>query len=270
MQFVIGLFTFFFGAALGSFIGVIASRYNTGLPFLKGRSICLSCNSKLGANDLVPIFSFLSLGGRCRYCGDSIPKDSFFTEIIMGFLSVFAAYKSAFLIFPFSLANIAQYLLLVLIFSDILLITAYDLKHFIIPDSFLVSLTLLSLVYNLLFIENYSLLLSLAYGIILSIPFLAIFVISRGKWLGFGDVKYIAVIGFLLGLSAGTTAVVIGFWAGAAVSLAALLLGKLKSHVRLPYLGNNLTIKSEIPFGPFLSVGIILTLYFNVNLFQIF
>lgn len=279
MQYIFLIITFLFGAALGSFVAVIANRYNTGLSFLRGRSICFSCGDELHNKDLVPIFSFLFLKGKCRYCLCKIPKETFIIEILMGFLSLLAALKSGLLgLEPgtLSLEFMFSYFLLTSIFAVILLISIYDLKHFIIPDSFLLVLSLLSL-FNLVMPLGSivlasvfsNILLNLVSGVVLALPFLLIFLVSKGTWFGFGDVKYILVLGFFLGFSAGLSAVVLAFWIGAALSILALSLKKLTPHINLPLLKNNLTIKSEIPFGPFISIGIIISFYLNADLFQI-
>lgn len=279
MEYWLLVIIFLFGAAVGSFIAVIAARYNTGLSFWRGRSFCFSCSTELKRGDLVPIFSFLYLSGRCRYCESRIPRETLVTELLMGALSVLAFLKSGlFDNFQFSIFNfqfLISYLLLVMVFAVILLISIYDLHHFIIPDAFLLVFLFLSFLYN-----SYSTVLNLSSliskllalsssGFFLTLPFLLIFLISRGRWLGFGDVKYIVVIGFFLGFAQGLSAVILGFWIGAAFSLVALLLKKMKSHVNLPSFLNNLTIKSEIPFGPFLSVGILISFFLNLDLFQI-
>jgi leader peptidase (prepilin peptidase) / N-methyltransferase len=269
-----GTLFFLFGAILGSFIAVIANRYNTGLSFLKGRSVCFSCNTELKSKDLIPLFSFIFLRGKCRYCGSKIPMDTFLVEIVMGVLSVLVALKlGVFDNFQFSIFNlqsIFQFTILILIFGTILLISTYDLKHFIIPDSFLISLFVFSFLYTLMLATGYWLLFAnFISGVILAIPFLLIFLISRGKWLGFGDVKYIAVLGFFLGFAQGLSAVVLAFWIGAVFSILAILLKKLIPYINLPMFKNNLTIKSEIPFGPFISIGIIISFYLNADLFQI-
>ena len=273
MQYFFLILIFFLGTILGSFVAVIVNRYNTGLPFFKGRSICFSCNTQLQNKDLIPIFSFLSLKGRCRYCESKIPKETFFTELLMGFLAVLAALKSDFLIFNLSFFSFFFFLIIFFIFANILLITMYDLKHFIIPDSFLLSFFVLSLVYILIFSPiigwQVSIFLPFLSAVILALPFLLIFLASKGRWLGFGDVKYILVLGFFLGFSQGLSAIVLSFWIGAILSLIALSLKKLTPHINLPLLKNNLTIKSEIPFGPFLSLGIIISFYLSADLFQI-
>lgn len=274
MQYVLLIVIFLFGTALGSFIAVIAGRYNTGLPFLSGRSICFSCNTQLQRKDLVPIFSFLFLRGKCRYCKSKIPKETLVIEILMGVLSVLAAYKIGLLNIPFPSVYFIQYLLITAIFANILLITIYDLHHFIIPDSFLIFLFSFSFLYILIFnsslaVWQVSIFQFFLSGIVLTLPFLLIFLVSKGRWLGFGDVKYIAILGFFLGFIQGLSAIVLSFWIGAAFSLLAISLKRLKPFINLPILKNNLTIKSEIPFGPFLSLGIIISFYLSLDLFQI-
>jgi prepilin signal peptidase PulO-like enzyme (type II secretory pathway) len=273
------IFLFLFGAAIGSFVAVVANRHNTGLSFWRGRSFCFSCNTELTRSDLVPIFSFLFLKGKCRYCESKIPRETLVAELLMGALSVLAFLKAGLVnsleLGAWSLEGAVSYLLLVMVFAVILLISIYDLKHFIIPDSFLITLFLLTTLHVLIssFYSSVSLssqlsALSLS-ALVLAFPFLLIFLISRGRWLGFGDVKYIAVIGFFLGIVEGLSAVILAFWIGAVFSVGVLMLKKIRSHINLPMLSNNLTIKSEIPFGPFLSAGILISFYFSLDLFQV-
>ncbi|MFA6270588.1 MAG: prepilin peptidase [Candidatus Paceibacterota bacterium] len=279
MQYIFGVLIFFVGTALGSFIAVIADRYNTGLPWTKGRSICFSCDTELKNKDLFPLFSFLWLKGKCRYCQSKIPRETFFVEILMGALTVLAVFKSGFLGFDFSslILNsyfIIQFLLLTAIFGNILLISIYDLKHFIIPDVFLICFFVFAFILNSYFIIHNSLsyffiIQNLLSGLVLTLPFLLIFLISRGAWFGFGDVKYIAVLGFFLGLVQGLSAVVLAFWIGAVFAVLALVFKKITPYINLPLFKNNLTIKSEIPFGPFLSLGIIISFYLSLDLFYI-
>lgn len=276
---------FFLGAALGSFVLVIANRYNTGLSPFRGRSVCFSCNTTLENRDLWPVFSFIFLKGRCRYCRSQIPKTAFFVEITMGVLSILAALRSGFLVSDFSsiiinsyfIIHFFQYLLLTSVFAVILLISLYDLKHFIIPDPFLISLLIFSLIF--LFVSDLSIFqslnlsfipLNLLAGLVLALPFFMIFLFSKGAWFGFGDVKYIGVLGFLLGFAVGLSAVILAFWVGAVFSLLALSIKKVIPRLNLPLLKNNLTIKSEIPFGPFLSLGAIASFLFDLDLFGIY
>lgn len=286
MQYFWGTVIFLFGAAVGSFVNVVVNRHNTGLSPFKGRSMCFSCGTVLAKKDLFPIFSFLFLRGSCRYCHSKIPAGTFVTEILMGVLSVLAALKSGILNFSiihnsyftiqsnFSLLPTANYLLLILIFAVILAISLYDLKHFIIPDSFLVFLFIFAFLHNSLFIIHdsvfYSLLKFAGVGMILTVPFLLIFIISRGTWFGFGDIKYIAVLGFLLGLAQGLSAIALAFWVGAAYTLMVMFLKKIAPNLNLPLTSKELTIKSEVPFGPFLSLGAMIILLWSFDLFHIY
>lgn len=270
MQYLLGIILFFFGAAIGSFILVIAERYNTGLSFWKGRSICFSCGAQLSQKDLLPVFSFLLLKGKCRYCQAKIPKGAFWAEIAMGFLSVLALWQSGLRFSDFSWLLAANYLLLTAIFAVLLLITIYDLRHFIIPDHFLVVFFIFSFCYALLVGSDFRLILAdLFWGVALALPFLLLFLVSRGRWLGFGDVKYIFAIGFFLGPVQGLSAVILAFWIGAAFAIPALVLRHFLHRTNLPLLRDNFTIKSEIPFGPFLSLATVASFCFKLDLFQI-
>jgi len=150
MLYLFGILIFLLGACLGSFITVIANRYNTGLSFWKGRSFCFTCNTELKTKDLFPLFSFLFLKGRCRYCESKIPKETFVIEILMGVLSVVAAFKSGLVsleLGAMTVEIVLGYFLITAIFAVILLISVYDLKHFIIPDSFLITFLISSFLY---------------------------------------------------------------------------------------------------------------------------
>lgn len=259
---------FIFGAAVGSFVNVVADRYNTGLKWWRGKSFCFACNQNLRARDLFPIFSFLFLRGRCRYCNSKIPRSSLLIEILMGVLLVLAAFKSGLLGLELGTLGLEagiSYFILTATFATILLISIYDLRHFIIPDSFLVFLFILAISSKLLSSSFISfslsfkpLALSLSSGLILTLPFLILFLVSKGRWLGLGDVKYIAVIGFGLGLVKGVSAILLAFWIAAGFALILLFVAK-----------KNLTMKSEVPFGPFLSLGFVLAWFLEFDLLHL-
>ena len=264
------LIFFSFGASVGSFLNVILDRYNTGLSFWGGKSFCFSCNYKLQKKDMFPIFSFLFLKGRCRNCGSRIPNESLFVELIMGILSVLLVYKISLFFSYISLSLVISYLLLVSIFGVIVLISFYDLRHMIIPNSFLIAFFFLSFLYTLILDAEYLLLIgNTISGIVLALPFLLIFILSKGRWMGFGDIKYIAVLGFFLGLVNGSSAIIIAFWVGAILSILLILVPKVLSILGLSNIRNRFKMNSAIPFGPFLSLGITLSFYLNVDILQI-
>ena len=104
-------------------------------------------------------------------------------------------------------------------------------------------------------------------GIIISLPFFLLWLVSRGAWMGFGDVKLALGIGFLLGIPSGIYAIVLAFWIGGLVGIILLSLSaiskKAVNNNQLLILGKRFTIKSEIPFGPFLILGTFLAFMFE-------
>lgn len=278
------LIFFFFGASIGSFVNVILDRYNTGLKFWKGKSFCFSCNTLLKRMHMFPVVSFLFLRGRCGNCGSRIPYESFVIESIMGILSVILVFNLGFLNSDFSWILATNYLLLVSIFATIVLISFYDLRHMIIPDSFLLVFLFVSFIHNSYpIIHNsilstgtlsfgllaISLLTDVLSGILLALPFLIIFFLSKGRWIGFGDIKYIAVLGFFLGVVNGSSAVILAFWIGAVFSVVLLLTPRVLRILRLSNDKNSFKMNSAIPFGPFLSLGIMVSFYLNIDILQI-
>ena len=137
----------------------------------------------------------------------------------------------------------------------------------IIPDVFsfiLAGVALLHFMVSISAPESVFSLWHLLAGPILFLPFYLLWKVSDGAWLGLGDGKLALGIGWFLGLSAGTTAILFAFWIGAGISLILLFLERvLKNDTEA-----QLTMKSEIPFGPFLVLGTFLVYLFELNLFS--
>src|SRR3989344_1715921 len=126
-------FFFVFGLIIGSFLNVVIYRMNTARS-LSGRSACMSCQNKLCWYELIPLFSFFGLQGRCRNCKAKISIQYPLVEFVTGliFLSLFLKFRN---IFFFSLPIFSiTYLYYALMFSLLIVITIYDLRHKIIPD----------------------------------------------------------------------------------------------------------------------------------------
>ena len=100
-------------------------------------------------------------------------------------------------------------------------------------------------------------------GPILAFPFVFLWIISQGRWLGLGDAKLALGIGWFLGLVKGSSAIILGVWAGAFVGLLLISLSKINNSKRLSFLTKNFTIKSELPFAPFLILGATLVFFFG-------
>jgi prepilin signal peptidase PulO-like enzyme (type II secretory pathway) len=241
------LFVFLFGLAVGSFLNCIIYRFEKNESFLKGRSYCPNCHHVLAWQDLIPIFSFLILKGKCRYCGKKISLQYPLVELTTAILFV--------LIFNMAAFNLRTiYYLMIGCF--LIIIFVYDLKHYIIPDKVIYPAIALTLIFNFKFlifkqfqIFKYSIL--SAFGS--AVFFLLIFSISRGKWLGFGDVKLGFLMGLFLGFPKILVALFFAYFIGAIIGIG-LVLAKKK------------TLKSEVPFGPFLVAGTFIALFFGSQL----
>lgn len=267
---------FIFGSIIGSFLNVVLFRYNTGRT-IGGRSKCFSCKRTLAPIDLVPILSYLVYGGRCRTCKSHIsfqyPAVELLTAVL--FAGVYALYAPSLLIQP--AVFIFKVLVSLIVMSLLVLITVYDFRHKIIPDLF--SYTFAIVTFVAMFVQvGGAISLSSIYlampelshlfaGIILAFPFYFFWLVSRGRWMGLGDAKLALGIGWFLGLSQGGTAIIYGFWIGAVVSVVILIVQKIIS--RMTHQSASLTMKSEIPFAPFLIAGLLIVYFFGYNMFSV-
>lgn len=162
-----------------------------------------------------------------------------------------------------------------IVMALLVLIIVYDMKHKIIPDMFVFTFIGLSFVTLFLGFDSFGALqarmpalLELASGLLLAFPFYFLWLVSDGKWMGFGDAKLAVAFGWFLGLSRGATAVVLGFWIGAAVSIVLLLLSKMSNKRILGVHIPHVSMKSEIPFAPFLIAGLLTSFFFRYNMFE--
>ncbi|HPM08591.1 MAG TPA: prepilin peptidase [Candidatus Pacearchaeota archaeon] len=260
------LFFFLLGAIIGSFLNCIIYRLEIDESFTKGRSYCPKCKHVLGFFDLVPILSFVSLKGKCRYCKENIswqyPIVEFFTAMI--FVLNYMNFFNNSILFIFSC-----------IISAFLIVTfVYDLKHCLVPVDFVywgIGLTFIFHLINFYFVfsqanpNN----IGIAYGFWLYIwpyllgalvPFLFflfLHLISKGQWMGLGDSK----IGFLLGLILGYPNVLISL-------LLAVFLGAIMGLILI--FSKQKGLKSEMPFGPFLIFGFYLMFFFGEIFIEIY
>ncbi|HVS79848.1 MAG TPA: prepilin peptidase [Candidatus Paceibacterota bacterium] len=266
------LLSFVFGTIIGSFLNVVAARYNTGLS-INGRSMCMTCGRKLRAMELVPVLSYAALRGRCRTCGSAISIQYPLVEFVTGvlFAGVYAVTIGASAtVGPVAIISAA---FAAAVWSILTVITVYDIKHKIIPDSLVFIFIGLSFLHmlvhygSLLWGEPY-LVSALLAGPIVAAPFLVLWLVSRGTWIGLGDAKLALGIGWFLGLSGAISAILLGFWSGAFLSVCLLLMNKLPERRWLKRLGvrhRALSGKTEIPFAPFLILGIAIVYFFHLS-----
>lgn len=257
MNLALILLLFGAGACIGSFVNVIALRYNTGLSFIKGSSVCLACGKDLGWRELIPVYSFLVQKARCLGCGTKFSIQYLIVEIVSGLVAIQLAY--------FYYPNILLALIIFLIFQVLMLIMVYDLRHKIIPDEFILAFIALAIIFASL--DNQILHNTLA-AILVPIPFALIWLFSKGTLMGLGDSKFMIGMGFLLGVEKSISAIFISFWAGALIVGIYYLLNSLPQF-KLIQSGKKLTMKTEIPFAPFLVIGTIIVFFFQINLLNV-
>lgn len=261
MTFILTIIFFILGLIIGSFLNVVIFRFNTGHSF-GGRSGCMTCQKQLCWYELIPLFSFLGLQGRCLACKAKISIQYPIVEFITGllFAGLFLKFQDIFyintVVFSISYAYYAT------MFSILLVIAVYDFKHKIIPDvlSFIfgiIAFVGLFLFSNYLFYPHIPSILEFLAGILLALPFALVWLVSKGTWMGLGDAKLALGLGWLVGFSRILSGAVVAFWGGAIVGIILIVFSKKHG------------MKSEIPFAPFLVLGVLIAFLFELSLFPI-
>ncbi len=250
-----------FGLIIGSFLNVLVLRYKTGRG-LSGRSGCPSCGKTLHWYELIPVISFIIQKGRCASCHSKISFQYPLVELLTAGLFVLSAWKA------FSVGGVYLYIHfahLALMMSLLVALVVYDIKHTIIPNFFVYLFDICALAYVF---ANYSgtftapLWSPIVSAAVVAAPFAFLWLVSSGRWMGLGDAKLSLGIGAALSFVGGLSALVWAFWAGALVSLFLLALSKL----RLRHRGRHFTMKSEVPFAPFLVFGFLIVLFWSIDL----
>jgi len=259
--------TFFFvlGVIIGSFLNVYLYRLHTGKS-LMGSSHCLSCGNPLCAFELVPLFSYLALRGRCRKCNSHIPKRYFLVELLTGVLFVGVALTAL---------DIMTLIHMLFFVSVLVVIAVYDIYHMIIPDELVGALTVTALTYKfyLLILGSpvQALWLDVAIALLASLFLMSLWRFSKGTWIGFGDVKLVIPLAIWVGYQAAFSMVVLAFWIGAFAGVLGIVGYKLyrrgQPHLRL--MPEELTMKSAIPFAPFLILGFLAVLFFEIDVISL-
>lgn len=236
------------GAFVGSFANVVALRLHTGKPILVGRSKCGSCGTELAWYHLVPILSFIFLRGRCGHCGSKVSVQYVLVELMFAILFGLTALKVA--------ATLPLLILGLLIITIIGTIVLYDIRHTIIPDILVITLTVLAFVYA--YVRDGfgdTLIITLITAFTMAAFFGGIWFVSSGKWMGLGDAKFVFGLALLAGFPGAITGFLLSFWLGALISV--LLLVLFRKHR---------TISNEVPFAPYLALGFLCTYLFDIQL----
>jgi prepilin signal peptidase PulO-like enzyme (type II secretory pathway) len=261
------LLLFILGLFLGSFLGVLVDRMPRNETVIKGRSRCEFCKKELRWLDLIPVLSFISTKGKCRYCHASLPYFYPIIELSTGILfalvyisqifnfqlSIFSELLNlnSLILNPLFFIRLIYYLIIV---AGFVVIFFMDLKYGLILDKILLPLVVIIFAY-LLILNPSSLILNLVCGILAFLFFLVIalgFKLIRGKdGMGGGDIKLVFVLGLFLGFPNIIISLYLAFLTGLVAGII-LILWKKKS------LQN-----SALPFGPFLILGALVCLFFG-------
>jgi leader peptidase (prepilin peptidase)/N-methyltransferase len=235
---VIFVIIFLLGAVLGSFLNVLVYRLPRRISFVRGFSFCPKCAHRLYPLDLVPVFSWVFLGGKCRYCREPISPRYPIVEAVCG-----AAAVVLYAAFPWPKA-----VLFFGTFFILLMASLVDADIMEIPDSTHVVLVLLA-GFSFYAWPEISWQSHLIGCVCVSVPFFIITLIKEGAF-GFGDVKLMAAAGLLLGWQHTLLATFIGIITGG-IFATGLLISKRKGA------------KGHFAFGPFLSLGIFTSMIFG-------
>jgi prepilin signal peptidase PulO-like enzyme (type II secretory pathway) len=253
MQFQVLLLVFFLGLSVGSFVNVVISRTLKGESPYKGRSYCDHCKKQLAWFDNVPLVSFLMLRGKSRCCRKSIDWTYPLVELTTGLLFVwwgtlgFAFFQLSSFPLPY-----LQPLFWLLVGVVLVIIFFADLIYGIIPDYAVVILGGSTLLYRLYLVSSGSMQLndlgwSVVTGVVAMLFFLGLFLGTKGRGLGFGDVKFALVMGFLLGFPRAIVGFFLSFLIGGGYGILLMAAGKKK-------------FGQTVPFGPFLVLGLLVSL----------
>ncbi len=276
--------SFVLGTAIGSFLNVLIFRIPRDEPIAASRSYCPHCRKKLEWRELIPLLSFLAQGGKCRSCARPISLQYPLVELATGILFAFVVFQGLRdpsinrLIDPtvllsgeflYLLFEIGYWLFIV---SVLIVIFVTDLRYYIIPDKITFPAIGIALGYNLFSHLDFGFDLSFGFwnlalkhpfissflaALFVSFFFLALVVVSRGRWMGLGDVKFALFMGLVLGFPHIFVALFLAFTLGSVVGI-------------LLIMGRRGSLESQLPFGTFLALTTFIALFWGNTLFNFY
>lgn len=248
---LLSAFIFMLGLIIGSGINALVYRVHSGKSFLRGRSLCPNCKHQLAVLDLIPVVSYLILKGKCQYCHKPIHWQYPAIELLTATsFTLFFLYSQYIQLAALDSSIMMLRLLVGFVFiSYLVFILLYDALYLVIPDSALLSLAPIALLGSwLVFGLDIG---HVAIGAAIGFGFFGVmFALSRGRWIGFGDVKFGLVLGMMLGIYGIAIDLFFAYVIGSLFAL--YILGTKKKH-----------LKDRIAFGPFLALGALVALIFG-------
>lgn len=263
------LLFFIFGSAIGSFLNVVAYRSIHGGSIFFDSSRCPRCKKKLAARDLVPIISYFLLGGCCRSCKKPISPQYPLVEVVTGLIFASTVYywlisvsSITYQVSSISFIDILQLIYLLFFVSTLIVLFVTDLRDGLLPNSVVSPAIFAVLVYKLLLLFSTSTTISaLATDLLTAFTaaavFFAISYFSKEKAMGGGDSKLVFLIGLAVGWPAILVAIFAAFLTGAFVAVMLMLIGKKR-------------FGQTVPFGPFLSLGAFVALFWGQGIIDLY
>lgn len=253
---MISIFIFISGLCIGSFLNVVVYRTHEGISIWRGRSVCVHCKKHINVFDLIPLLSFVLLRGKCRSCQKKISINYPILEFVTGLLFLIA-YNKVFLgpAISFNVStNIIFFIRDAVFVSALLVIFVYDLRFMHILDRFTIPVMIFALIMNV-WLGAVSLTAMVTGAIMIGGFFCLQYLISKGTWVGGGDIRMGILMGIMLGWKFGLVALFLAYAFGAVVGVGLLVSKKINR-------------KTPIPFGTFLSVGTVLALFWGPFILQ--
>ncbi|MEK6589367.1 MAG: prepilin peptidase [Nitrospinota bacterium] len=239
LDFLLPIFMFLIGTVIGSFSNVCIYRIPRKISIIFPPSNCPTCGREINPLDNIPIISFIILHGKCRNCQSPILWRYPIVEILIGVIYLF-------LYLNFHLSS--KFFMYALLCPSLVIIAFIDIEHKIIPDTITLPGMVIGLTTSIL-LPHITVLNSLKGLLTGGGLFYFIAILSR-RGMGGGDIKLIAMIGSFLGWKMTLLTIFLGSLIG---SLGGIILIILRKKGR----------KDTIPFGPFLSLGAILSIFFG-------
>lgn len=246
------LFILVLGLVFGSFLNVLIIRLKQGSSIL-GRSHCMSCKKTIKARHLIPVFSWLWLRGRCAYCRKPIHAQYPLVEAAAAAFALIAYLRHPFFFLP---QEILPFLFELFFTLDLLMLGAGDWRFTTLPVEWMAGSILVFGAWGIW--SGVVSLPSAMIGLLVGTLFLGVqALVSRGKWMGWGDPWLGALIGVVLG------------WPGIGVSLyLTYLVGGILAAFLL--ISHRAKRGARLPFGPLLIIGALLTLWFGSTINRLF
>lgn len=256
LQIFFVLALFILGAAVGSFTSVVIYRMHKGEKgIFRGRSKCTNCETQLNPLDLVPIASYLVLRGKCRYCSKAISYMYPTLEVVSGAIFALLFWKFPFVdgAMNFSSPFVGMYALYAFYAFVLIFTFFYDLHYLEVSDEIMLPAILVAFIVTLAapLTPNF---VDALLGALVGAAFFGIqYLVSKGTWIGLGDLRIGAFMGAIFGLKLVIVALFVSYILG---SVVALIISVRKRKL----------VGVKIPFAPILVTGTFITIFFGTNI----